>query len=198
MCKKNGPRFCSTLHKKLSRQQKQLAKLPVCAIIQESAEIMLRWDSDLILIKFFTAAIAAGGFPLKFALGLVGVFAALTDLTSGRVCNALLFPAAALAIVGRILEGGTASIPSLAVSLLLPLVFLPLWGHGFAGGDIKLLWCVTCFLQPKTYVLFLFAALSAGAGIAVPVLICTKNPKSGIPFAVPVCAAILLYLGGVY
>lgn len=135
---------------------------------------------------------------MKFALGLVGVFAALTDLETGKICNSLLFPAAALAIVQRLLEGGTASLPSLAGSLLLPLIFFPLWGHGLAGGDIKLLWCVSCFLEPKTYVLFLFAAFLAGAGMAAAVLLRTGNPKSGIPFAVPVCAAILLHLGGVY
>lgn len=60
---KNRTPFLQHLTEKLSRLEKQLAKLPACAIIQESAEILIRWDSDLILIKFFTAALAAGGSP---------------------------------------------------------------------------------------------------------------------------------------
>lgn len=135
---------------------------------------------------------------MKFVLGLVGVFSALSDLTTGRIFNVVLFPAAAMAIAARLWSGGLPALPGLVLSLFLPLLLLPLWGRGLGAGDLKLLLCICCFLQPETVPVFLFAAFGLGAALALPILVRTKNRRAGLPFAVPVCAAVLLYLGGVY
>ncbi|MGN1022913.1 MAG: prepilin peptidase [Lachnospiraceae bacterium] len=128
----------------------------------------------------------------------MGVFSALTDLTTGRILNILLLPAAVMAIAARLWSGGPAALLGLFLSLCIPLLLLPFWRRGLCAGDLKLLLCICCFLQPETVPVFLFAAFGLGAALAIPVFLCTRNRKTGIPFAVPVCAAVMLYLGGVY
>lgn len=140
--------------------------------------------------------------PMNLVLGTLVSLCVLTDLRDGKIYNALVFPTMAAGVSLRLMGTGGAAVQELLPSLLLPLIlFLPFWKgkkRGLSAGDIKLLLAVSCCMVPSAYLIFLFAAFGAGAVLGGIVFFRTRNPRTGIPFAVPVCIAAAFHLGGLY
>lgn len=99
------------------------------------------------------------------AIGGLAAAAAVCDLRTGRVPNALTFAAAAAGLVASVMSRGPGGVPisllGCAVGLLL---FLPMFALGGMGaGDVKLLAAFGAWLGPVAVVwAAIFASLAGG------------------------------------
>jgi prepilin peptidase CpaA len=92
--------------------------------------------------------------------------AAVSDVRTGRIPNALTFGAAAIAVLVALAERGAAGLLSSVVGGAIGLaVFLPFFAlGGLGGGDVKLLAAVGAWLGPREVLwVALWGTLAGGA-----------------------------------
>ncbi len=106
------------------------------------------------------------------SLMVVLAVAVVTDLRSHRIPNILLAPALSLALLIHTMNGGADSLLLATggfvtgLAMLLPLYFM----GGLAGGDVKLLAVVGCFMGPWGAVIAGLATMMVGAVFGIVVI----------------------------
>jgi prepilin peptidase CpaA len=105
------------------------------------------------------------------AIGGLAAFAAVCDLRTGRIPNALTFGAAAAGLIFSTATAGLFGLLTSLVGCLVGLVlFLPLFAlRGMGGGDVKLLAAVGAWLGPLGALHAALWAALAGGVLAVVV-----------------------------
>jgi prepilin peptidase CpaA len=141
------------------------------------------------------------------------IAAAITDVRTRRIPNALTVGGLLLALGGRAVGADGAFAQGLIGAALAMVVALPLFATGgFGGGDAKLLVVLGAFLGPHGFVPAVLAAALAGgvlsvyasirAGVLLPVLFDTRDlirTGAGIlrgrPMALPAAGAVRIPFG---
>lgn len=136
----------------------------------------------------------------KAVLGCLAVACAATDLSCGRVFNLVTVPGLFLGVLCSVQRAGAAGIlEAVCGAAFTILVLYPFFRAGGLGaGDIKLLAAVSAFMPPEAYLRCFALSFGAGAVLGVLRLVRTRGKVHTVHFAVPVAAAVLLYLAGVY
>jgi Flp pilus assembly protein protease CpaA len=105
-------------------------------------------------------------------LAVLLAVAVVTDLRSHRIPNILLAPALSLALLIHTINGGADSLLLASAGFVTGLaMFLPLYLiGGLAGGDVKLLAVVGCFVGPWGAVVTGLATMMVGAVLGIVVI----------------------------
>ena len=129
-------------------------------------------------------------------LVLFAAIAAASDLRSGKVPNALLFPTLLFGILLRILAGEASLLPDLALQMLLTVcVLYPFWQAGGLGaGDIKMLAVLSVFMDREEYLVCAAVSFLTGGVYALFLLFRHRDLHRSIPFAVPIGTGVLFCL----
>ena len=108
----------------------------------------------------------------------------VTDLRSHRIPNIILAPALSLALLIHTMSGGADSLMLATgglvtgLAMLLPLYLI----GGLAGGDVKLLAVVGCFVGPWGAVVAGLATMMVGAVFGIVVIAWRRiRPVLGVP-----------------
>ncbi len=138
--------------------------------------------------------------PQAAALTVLVTGAAATDLASGRIYNIWTCPALIAGILCRTADGTPGgllqSLSSIAVAVVLSLA-VHIFG-GISGGDVKLIAAVAAFYSPEETIRFLLAALFLSGAQALIVLAAARGKKHSLPLSLPLGAAVVLHLIGIF
>ncbi len=106
----------------------------------------------------------------------ISAFAAVNDLTCGKVSNRLVFPAFFLGLIWNLSEQGLAGFMGAAMGGLLPLILFPTYAMRlFGAGDIKLLMALGAWLGYESSARLILLSILSGGLMAIVVMVLYKN-----------------------
>jgi len=103
----------------------------------------------------------------------VMVICAMSDLISGKIYNAITYPAAALGLILALVSGGWTELGHHALGLAIAFVpfFVIFLARGIGGGDVKLMGAAGAIMGYPLIVAGLFHTVLVGGVVAVAVML---------------------------
>ncbi len=120
-------------------------------------------------------------------LGVVVVLSAITDIRSGKIYNAITYPAIVIGVVGHTILGGPGGLPLagriglsgsvLGVAIGAGPLLLAWLAGGIGGGDVKLMAAVGAIGGARVALATLFYGFAVAAVMAIAVMVKKKIVK---------------------
>lgn len=134
------------------------------------------------------------------ALGLIAAVSAATDLYCGKIYNGVTVTGLCLGILLSAQRAGAAGILEVMCAAgFTVLVLFPFYSAGGLGaGDVKLLAAVASFMPAEDFLRCFAVSFAIGAAAGIGRLILSRGERHSLHFALPVAAAVAMYLAGLF